>query len=1059
MGYGADWNAEGKPVAADTEFCILGPLAVRRDEQVVAIRPGKQRVVLAALLLSAGRVVPVDELAEALWGDSPPQSARPSLQNYVMRLRKTLADVGVSRITTEPGGYLISVEAGELDVERFESSLSAARGSRESGSWADAAAQLRAALSLWRGQPLSDVPSEVLKLREVPRLTEMRWQAHEARIDADLHLGHHAEVIAELRQLVATEPLRERLHVLLMTALYRDGQQAGALAAYQSARSTLIQELGAEPGPELRELQQQVLAGDPVQVALPYSDQNSDSASAGRSAGHQPGLEVPSPEVPRQLPAATAQFAGRADEMAALGVLIDRNAVGTVVISAIAGTAGVGKTALAVRFAHQMADRFPDGQLYLNLRGYDPGQPVSAADALAGFLRALGVPGQDISAEPDERAARYRSLLAGRRMLVLLDNASSVEQVRPLLPGTAGCVAIVTSRDSLVGLVARDGARRLDLDLLPQAESVGLLRALIGVRADADPAAVQALAGQCARLPLALRVAAELAVSRPGAPLADLVRELADQRQRLDLLEVGGDPRTAVRSVFSWSYLHLEVAAARAFRLLSQIPSLDVDYYGAAALTGSAAGQARRVLDQLARAHLIHAVGPDRYGMHDLLRIYARELAASEDSENERQDALTRLFDYYLHTAAAAMDTLFPAERDRRPRIASSATPAPEVATPGAAREWLDAQRAGLVVVAAYTAENGWPAHATRLAAVLFRYLETGGHYPEAITIHAVACRAASSIGDRPAEADALTSLGIMHLRQDRYQQAADQFQQALALYSGTGDRAGEARVVHNLGNVAWLRGRHQDAASYFQHALTLSREIGDRTGMAKALGNHGLVDLEQGRYQQATRHVRQALNLFRQTGDRIGETHALGNLGRIDLLEGRYQDAASHYQQAVDLARDTGDGISEAYALNGLGSIGWREGRYQDAASDYQQALALFREIGVPYGEAEALNGLGQVFLAAGRPDDARAQHAAALSLAGQIDNKTEKARAHDGLGCSHDATGDSGQARCHWQQALTLYVELGAPEADDVRGRLAAMAHEGGAASATAPPAGDPS
>lgn len=1044
-------------MAGDTEFCLLGPLVVRRGGVVAAVRPGKQRAVLAALLLSAGRVVPVDELAEALWGAGPPPSARTSLQNYVMRLRKSLADAGLSRIRTEPGGYLISVEVGELDVERFESSLSAGRGSGRSGSWAAAAAQLRTALSLWRGQPLSDVPSGVLKLREVPRLAEMRWQALEARIDADLHLGNHAEVIVELRQLVAAEPLRERLHALLMTALYRDGQQAGALAAYRAARSALIGELGAEPGPELRELQQQVLAGDPALAALPSPDANGDSASAGRAAGQQPGLETSSPEVPQQLPAAAAPFAGRAGEMAALGGLLDQAAGGTVVISAITGTAGVGKTALAVRFAHQMAGRFPDGQLYVNLRGYDPGQPVSAADALAGFLRALGVPGQHIPAEPDERAARYRSLLAGRRMLVLIDNAGSVEQVRPLLPGTAGCVAVVTSRDSLVGLVARDGARRLDLNLLPLAESVGLLRALIGGRADADPAAAEALAGQCARLPLALRVAAELAATRPGVPLASLVGELSDQRQRLDHLHAGGDSRTAVRSVFSWSYLHLEAAAARAFRLLSQSPGLELDPYTAAALTGSPAGQARRVLDQLARAHLIHAAGPDRYGMHDLLRIYACELAASQDSQDERQAALTRLFDHYLHTAGAAMETLFPAEHDRRPCISPSATPAPEVADPGAARAWLDAQRPSLIAVAAHAAEKGWPAHAIRLAAVLFRYLETGGHYPEAITIHAVARRAASSIGDRPAEADALTSLGIMHLRQDRYQQAAGQFQQALALYSGTGDRAGEARVLHNLGNVAWLQGRHQDAVSYFQQALTVSREIGDQTGMARALGNHGVVDLEQGRYQQATRHVRQALTLFRETGDRTGETHALGNLGRIDLLEGRYQDAASHYQQALALARDTGDGISEAYALNGLGSIGWRVGRHQDATGYYQQALALFREIGAHYGAAEAFNGLGQTFLAAGRPGHALAQHAAALNLASQISNKKEQARAHDGLGCSQDATGDPGQARRHWQEALTLYGELGAPETDEVRARLAATVAQYGQAGAITGPAPD--
>ena len=370
------------------------------------------------------------------------------------------------------------------------------------------------------------------------------------------------------------------------------------------------------------------------------------------------------------------------------------------VISAIGGTAGVGKTALAVQWAHQVAGRFPDGQLYVNLRGYDPGQPVTAADALAGFLRALGVPGQDIPAEEDERAARYRSLLAGRRMLVVLDNAGSVEQVRPLLPGAAGCVVLVTSRDALAGLVARDGARRLDLDLLPLPDAVGLLRALIGARVDADPAAAAALAERCARLPLALRVAAELAAARPDVPLAELAGELADQQRRLDLLDAGGDPRTAVRAVFSWSYRHLDADAGPG------VPA------GRPAPRPRLRPARRRRADRhhrgagppgcwtvLARAHLIQPAGPGRYGMHDLLRAYAAELAATEDGEEARRAALTRLFDYYLAGAAAAMDALYPAEQHSRPRPPASAQPVPPLPTAATARDWLDAERASLVGV------------------------------------------------------------------------------------------------------------------------------------------------------------------------------------------------------------------------------------------------------------------------------------------------------------------------------------------------------------------------
>jgi DNA-binding SARP family transcriptional activator len=614
------------------EFCLLGPVLVRYGGAVIPVQAGKQRVVLAALLLNANQTTSLSALAEALWGPVPPPTARVTVQNYVMRLRRVLENHSGSRISTQPRGYLIRVDAGELDVIRFEELLGRARAAARDGSWDQAATQARRALALWRGEPLADVDSEVLADREVPRLEELRLQAVEARIDADLHLGRPSEVIAELRQLVATHPLRECVHGLLMRALYRDGRQAEALAAYQHARQVLVEELGTEPGTGLRELHSQLLTADP---ALEPAE------------SWVPGSARPAPAGPRQLPATVRHFTGRAAELAALTRLLDQageEAPGTVVISAIGGTAGVGKTALAVQWAHQIAERFPDGQLYVNLRGYDPARSVPATDVLAGFLRALGVPGPDIPAEQDERAARYRSLLAGRRILVILDNAGEAELVRPLLPGNPACTVVVTSRDSLAGLVARDGAVRLDLDLLPEGDAVSLLRALIGGRVDAEPEAAHVLADRCGRLPLALRVAAELAASRPAAPLAELTAELSVQQKRLDLLDAGGDPATAVRSVFSWSYRHLGAPAARAFRLAGLHPGPDLDSYAAAALTGSTVEQADRVLDVLARAHLILAARPGRYGMHDLLRAYALELAAVHDGEGEQQAALTRLF-------------------------------------------------------------------------------------------------------------------------------------------------------------------------------------------------------------------------------------------------------------------------------------------------------------------------------------------------------------------------------------------------------------------------------
>jgi transcriptional regulator with XRE-family HTH domain len=454
---------------------------------------------------------------------------------------------------------------------------------------------------------------------------------------------------------------------------------------------------------------------------------------------------------PRQLPAAVGCFTGRADELAVLNELLTARPADTasaaVFISAIGGTPGVGKTALANQWAHQVAAQFPDGQLYVDLRGYDPGQPVAAEEALAGFLSALGVPGPQIPADTASRAAAYRSLLAGRRVLILLDNARSAEQVRPLLPGEPGCIVVVTSRDMLAGLVARDGARRILLDVLPLADAVTLLRSLVGPRVDAEPEAAARLAGLGCRLPLALRVAAELAIARPAMSLAALAAEL-DHPKRLDALEAGGDPATAVRAVFSWSYRHLSPGAARAFRLAALHPGRDFEARAFAALTGTGQQAATRILAELACASLLHPVGNARYGMHDLLRGYAAELAATDDTETGRGEALTRLLDFYLSAAHRAASVLFPADVPTpadEPGDASAVVTADE----RAAWTWLDAERPNLAAVAVFASDQGWAGHAVGLSAALYRYLETGGFLTDALAIHGAAARAAARTGDR----------------------------------------------------------------------------------------------------------------------------------------------------------------------------------------------------------------------------------------------------------------------------------------------------------------------
>jgi tetratricopeptide (TPR) repeat protein/DNA-binding XRE family transcriptional regulator len=823
--------------------------------------------------------------------------------------------------------------------------------------------------------------------------------------DQQDHFNGHGEFSGLLRRRriavgLTQEQLAERAGLSVRTI--RDLERGATTRPYRSSVGKLADALGLA-GADRAEF---TGIGRPAREGAGQSGAGQRGAGqrgAGQGAAGQGAVgQPPDRPVPRHLPAATAGFTGRTGELSTLtGLLETGSPPGTMVISAIGGTAGVGKTALALHWAHRVAGRFPDGQLYVNLRGYDPGQPLAPADALAGFLRALGVPGQDIPPGAGERAARYRGLLAGRRMLVLLDNASSAEQVRPLLPATPGCVTVVTSRDTLAGLIARDGARRLDLDLLPAADANQLLVTLIGDRAAADPEATGALATACARLPLALRVAAELAAARPGTPVAGLVAELAGERRRLDLLEAGGDPRTAVRAVFSWSCRRLDEDAARMFRLAGLHPSPGLDGYAAAALAGTGAAAATRLLGQLARAHLITATGPGRLGMHDLLRDYAAELAARHDGEDACRAALTRLFDHYLHTAATAMDTLQPAERHRRPRVPAPGTPVPPVRDPAGAAAWLAASLPTLVEVVAYAAGHGWPQHATRLAATLSRYLDTGGHVSEAITVHTSARRAAHQAGDLAGEADALTGLGIIDWTQGRYQRAADQFRRALALYQDAGDRAGEARALNNIGIADGSQGHHQEASRHFRRALALYRASGDRTGEARALTNLGVARRNEGQYTDATEHLRRALDLHRAAGSRSGEAETLTELGGVELCEGRHGEAAGHFGQALSLFRETGAEARAAYALNGLGGA----------------------------------------FLAAGQPGQASAQHAAALTLASQAADKREQARAHDGLGQAHQALGDPGRAGQHWHQALALYADLGADEASEVRARLTGL------------------
>jgi DNA-binding SARP family transcriptional activator/tetratricopeptide (TPR) repeat protein len=923
-------------MAAGIEFCLLGPVTVRAGGVPVPVPPGKQRAVLAALLLNVGRVVPVDELAGVLWGDEPPRTARVTVQNYVMRLRKALGPAAGSRVGTEPPGYLIRVEAGELDVSRFEAHLDAVRAAVRDGAWEAAAEEARAGLALWRGEPLADVESELLAVREVPRLGELRLQAVEARIRADVELGRHGQVVAELRQLAVVHPVREQVHGLLMLALYRDGRQAEALAAYQHARQVLIGELGVEPGSGLRDLHQQMLVSDP--------------SLAPRDPPPATGLR---PAVPRELPAGVRHFTGRTEELRMLTRILDQastGAPGTVVISAIGGTAGVGKTALALHWAHQVAHRFSDGQLHVNLRGFAPsGAPVTPAEAVRGFLDALGVPPERIPAQPEAQAGLYRSLVADKRMLIVLDNARDEQQVRPLLPASPASLVLVTSRSQLAGLAAADGARLVSLDILTRDEAVQLLTARLGAsRAAAEPGAVDEIASLCADLPLALAVAAARAAARPRFPLAQLAAELRGAAGRLDALDAG-DPAASVRAVFSWSYQQLSPEAARLFRLLGLHPGPDISVPAAASLAAADEPRARRLLGELARDCLLTEHAPGRYAFHDLLRAYAADKAQDTDSESDRGAAIGRVLDHYLHTARGGSMLLEPS---REPLALTPPGPGTRPEQPGDDRQalaWFDAEHQVLLAAVILATETGADAHAWQLPCTMTAYLQRRGHLHERVTVMASALAAAIRQDDAFGQATSLRGLGNACRDTGDYDRARAYLERCLPLFQRLGDLMGEAVVQQSLGALADLQGRYADALGHDEQALRLFQAIGHQAGEADLLNNVGYCHAMLGDYQRARTFCEQSLALITKLGGTNFESAVWDTLGYIEHQLGNYAQAATDFEFALGLCRDNGFRYGEAEVLTHIGDTRHAAGELPQARQAWRQALAIYDDIGHP--------------------------------------------------------------------------------------------------------------
>lgn len=1018
------------------ELRILGSVEAVVDGRSVSLGTAKQRCLLAMLALDAPRPVHIERLIDLLWGDAPSQGARSTVRAYVSRLRAALAGCPGIALTTVGPCYRLDVSPDQVDVHLFRRLVADAADAVATGSDRRGTVLFRQALALWRGRPLDDVAPPHLRSTLCAHLTEEWLAAWEVLADAELRLGNHAELLHELRELAEHHPLRERLAAQLVVALYRNGQRADALAHHLRLRSRLSTELGIDPSPEFDALYQRILRDDP---ALTLAVRN-PPAMAGTAVGPAAAaVQV----VPAELPADLATFTGRTTELERLaGLYTDAERPAAMMLAAIDGMAGVGKTALAVRWAHRVRHLFPDGQLFVDLHGHShDAAPVEPVAALERLLRSLGVPGERLPHGRDELAALYRSTLADRRVMVVFDNAGAEEQVRPLLPGAPGCLVVVTSRRRLTGL---DGACTLSLDVLPLPDAVELLHRVVGSGPSTpdDAGAVEEIVDVVGRLPLAVRIAAGRLRARPSWRPAHLAALLRDERERLSELDSG---RQGVAAAFSLSYRELPDPARRLFRLLGLHPGRDIDQHAAATLTGTGVPDTRRVLEDLVDTHLVLSPAPGRYALHDLLRSYAAARAVEEEQEPGRREALTRLFEGYAHTAAAATALIYP----QGPRPQGSPPPdagsgvdggADRFTDAAQASTWLDAELPNLLASAAYATEHGWPAYAGELSRTLWRHLHERSDFAAALALHGQAARAARGRGDPRGEAGSLIDLGTVHGRIGDHRRALDHLQQALTLYRQIGDRAGTMRALGNLGVVSERLGHYERALDHLHEALDLCHD-GAPAGEATALLNLGIVYGRLGRYDLSVDHLDRALALLRAAGNRGSEARALTNLGIVHARLGDSERALDRCQQALAIFRAAGSSDQEGYALTGIGVVHAQNGRYDQALELLRRAIDLFREAGNRSGESDALNDLGRTLCRTGRAADALACHQRSLALAEQTDDRYERGRALDGLAHARRALGDLDQARSDWEAAAALYTELGVPDVDEVLKSLAEL------------------
>lgn len=904
------------------EIRLLGAVEVWAGETEIDIGAAKQRLVLAALAAEPRKAVPIDVLADRVWGDRLPMRPSGALYQYVSMLRRALRPIGVG-IVRRNGGYLLDVRDTAVDALRFQRQLSAAK-EGDPEATADA---LRSTLALWRGVPLTGLDSSwAISYRE--GLTEARLAAWLQLAERMADAGALSEVSDDLVRIAREYPMSEPLAGFVIRALVEAGRRAEALRFFAMLRDRLIQELGEEPNEKLQALHTSVLRGDRVLTTPAATD-----------TGHQ---------VPRQLPAAPRGFVGRRTELSTLDDQL-ATAARAIAISTVVGSAGIGKTTLALHWAHQVKDRFPAGQLFVNLRGYDPtSPPTEPAEALRTCLEAIGTPSEQVPADLEARAAMFRSLTAERPLLVILDNARDSAQVRPLIPTASGCAVVITSRDRLTGVVAQFGARPILLDLLSTADARSLLVERIGSRrADSAPAAVTTLAKQCANLPLALSVLAAHTAMQPGKSLAELARQLtADDRTRLDRFDTA-DPATSVRAVFSCSYDALEPDPRRLFRLLGLHPGPDISVPLAASLLGADRAGTEAALRRLCRASLLTEHVPDRYACHDLLRSFAAEAAQADESADERDAAVRRLLDHYLHTAYQAIGLLNPGRDELNLGRAHPGAQPEYLADVDAALAWFAIELPG--IRSSIEAEStAWhTAGRWRLADLTARFLGRQGRWHDAISVGQIGVVAAERTGDSSAVAMTHRGLAYFHTRTGRFDEARRHSRRSLDLYRSNDDPVGLARALEIAAFGPAERQDFSTAIRYTENALKLFATQADQIGQLRCLGSIGWFRAQLGELGPAGDCISEALRLAEELGDLKSLAAAHHTFGYLRHREHRYAAAIRSYEQAEQVYRRVGDRYYVAIALQSIGDVRSDAGDAHAARAAWEDALDIFDELG----------------------------------------------------------------------------------------------------------------